>query len=578
MAPSSKITLRVLVYLLGLVGLSFAQSYTGDQYKKALWMATRYLGAQRSGTGPNWILQQTGYPTSFVKDSYNGQDVSGGWFDCGDHVMFGQTQYYAAYVIAHAVETYPYAWWDLYDGSYADYKASGDYSINGGVPNGIPDIIEELRYEADFVVKATPDYQTFIFMKGDGTKDHLKWTHAGYMSTLTIAKGGESDGSRAIAANPNDAYAPGMAAAFLAVMGRIDPDATRRALYIAHAINAYRYSLMHSGVQSSGAFYMASSWDGRWVEGRALGGWEIYRTTGDLNVFNYAVTDYNAMKEGIYSRMEYANAVPLARLVMEPVLGPTYLNLATSNYLQLLRDSLNPQGVTTRYNMAGFATRGPISAAYLEGMYDATNGITEHTAFTFKQIDYILGANNTQQSYMVGWDEGSAIDVSAPHHRGFWLNEDIVLNNNPTNYNALKGPTGTKYLGAVIGGALDGSYIRDVVNYKFNEPCIDMNATWIGALAYAVQTLKPTATPLAKQTFVRVAGLFRSVRAGNEWVFSSLAKRPLAVSIVDIQGRAVATLRGSSELRWTLPTSGIYQAIIRDDQGHQQSVRIQSVR
>lgn len=38
-------------------------SFSDDQYQKALWMTTRFYGAQRSGVGPNWLLA-THNPTS----------------------------------------------------------------------------------------------------------------------------------------------------------------------------------------------------------------------------------------------------------------------------------------------------------------------------------------------------------------------------------------------------------------------------------------------------------------------------------------------------------------------------------
>ncbi len=97
-------------------------AFTADQYKKALWMTTRYFGAVRSGNVPNWATQDTKYPTSFVKDAYKGNDVSGGWFDCGDHVMFGQTQFYAAYILAKGYASWKNGFTDAYHGDFSDYK------------------------------------------------------------------------------------------------------------------------------------------------------------------------------------------------------------------------------------------------------------------------------------------------------------------------------------------------------------------------------------------------------------------------------------------------------------------------
>ena len=102
---------------LAVFGLAFTDSYAGlstDDYIEAAWMTTRFFGAQRSGQGPNWVLDGTNNPTSFTGDKYNGKDVSGGWFDCGDHVMYGQTQGFASYILAVSFAEFTKGFYDLY--------------------------------------------------------------------------------------------------------------------------------------------------------------------------------------------------------------------------------------------------------------------------------------------------------------------------------------------------------------------------------------------------------------------------------------------------------------------------------
>ena len=174
---------------------------SADDYVEAAWMTTRFYGAQRSGEGPNWLLDGSNYTTSFTSDKFpsgthSGKDLSGGWFDCGDHVMFGQPQSFASYVLALSLTTFTEGWRDLYHGDYTDYKASGDYTRLGGEANGLPDLLEELRYEADFWVKAAPDASTFVVVKGNGSEDHMRWVTPGKMSTLSKDLGGGIDDSK----------------------------------------------------------------------------------------------------------------------------------------------------------------------------------------------------------------------------------------------------------------------------------------------------------------------------------------------------------------------------------------------
>ncbi len=127
----SALSLMAFIPSAGLAALST------DDYIEAAWMTTRFFGAQRSGEGPNWILDGTNYTKSFTKDNYNGKDVSGGWFDCGDHVMYGQSQGYASYILALGYSEFTKGFYDLYTGDYTDYKESKDYTRKGGKPNGV---------------------------------------------------------------------------------------------------------------------------------------------------------------------------------------------------------------------------------------------------------------------------------------------------------------------------------------------------------------------------------------------------------------------------------------------------------
>ena len=306
--------------LLGLASTAAFAALSTDDYVEAAWMTTRFFGAQRSGEGPNWILDGTNNPTSFTKDSYNGKNVSGGWFDCGDHVMYGQSQGFASYVLALAYAEFTEGFYDLYTGDYTDYKASKDYSMKGGKPNKERDLLEELRYEADFWVKAAIDGNNFVTVKGDGNADHQKWVTAGAMSKLGSGEGGEP---RSITGNANDSYTPGMAAAMLAVMARMDPEESNQKKYLDAAKVAYSYSKNHKGVTNSGSFYESTWWDGRTQDGVFLAALELYRTTKDESYKKDATKYFDDLQfmKGMYTRFSYSNAVPLSVVMGAGALG-----------------------------------------------------------------------------------------------------------------------------------------------------------------------------------------------------------------------------------------------------------------
>ncbi|MBR4815107.1 MAG: glycoside hydrolase family 9 protein, partial [Paludibacteraceae bacterium] len=127
-------------------------------------MTTRFYGAQRMGEGVNWLIA-THVPgevsedvqfdsskfvqgKSFLNDADGDYDLTGGWFDCGDYVLFGQTFYYSAYMLLLGYTAFPEGYPDFYSEDYHGYIESDDYTWEGkqGKPDGIPDILNEVKY------------------------------------------------------------------------------------------------------------------------------------------------------------------------------------------------------------------------------------------------------------------------------------------------------------------------------------------------------------------------------------------------------------------------------------------------
>ena len=476
---------------LGLATTTAFAALSTDDYVEAAWMTTRFFGAQRSGEGPNWILDGTNHPTSFTKDSYNGKNVSGGWFDCGDHVMYGQSQGFASYVLALAYAEFTEGFYDLYTGDYSDYKASKDYSMKGGKPNKERDLLEELRYEADFWVKAAIDGNNFVTVKGDGNADHQKWVTAGMMSTLGSGEGGEP---RSITGNANDSYTPGMAAAMLAVMARMDPEESNQKKYLDAAKVAYGYSKNHKGVTTSGGFYESTWWDGRTQDGVFLAALELYRTTKDESYKKDAEKYFNDLQflKGMYTRFSYSNAVPLSVVMGAGALGlePGGQYRDVERFLEkLYQENMSNdvfKGETS--NSAHFHVRTPSGGAFLYALYSKLFDDDSYDSMIEKNVAYLLGDNSNKKSYVVGFTKNGANAPKRPHHRGYYGNED------PGREVGGMGdaPEKNKYLGGMIAGNFnDGNHSGDVSNWQLNEVCVDMNAPMVGALGYILSKKAP---------------------------------------------------------------------------------------
>ena len=479
---------------LAVFGLAFTSSYAAlstDDYVEAAWMTTRFYGAQRSGQGPNWVLDGTNNPTSFTGDKYNGKDVSGGWFDCGDHVMYGQSQGFASYVLALSFAEFTKGYYDLYTGDYTDYKASKDYTRKGGKPNDVRDLLEELRYEADFWVKAAIDENNFVTVKGNGNQDHNKWVTAGAMTKLGTGDGGEP---REIKGHENDAYTPGMAAAMLAVMARIDPDESARAKYLKAAKTAFAYSKSHKGVTNSQGFYESSWWNGIWADGPCLAAIELYRTTKEETYKTEARKFYDMIdfeKNG-FSRLSYSDASPITYILGEFIFEwhPQGDLAGVQTYLdRIYLENVDSQGIYNKdIKGAGFPTRSPSGGAFLYALYSKFSKDSSYDKDIEKNIGYLLGDNSNKKSYVVGFTRNGANAPTKPHHRGYYGNEDPGRDVN----GAGSAPEKNKLLGGMIAGNFSsGSHDGNVSNWQVNEVCVDINAPLVGALGYILSKKAP---------------------------------------------------------------------------------------
>ena len=501
------VAIAVFAVILGFAGVGggvFAQNQTAaagkfnkEQYKKALWMVTRFYGAQRSGIGPNWLLMDHKYKVSFVRDSSDGRDLVGGWFDCGDHVLFGQTFYYSAYMLAKAYETFPTGFHDLYNGTdYSDYAASGKWGMDGGTPNGIPDLLEELKYATDWMIKATPNGATFYYEKGDGGVDHKNWVTSGYMSTLPKNEGGEKDSPRAIAKNPNDGPMASFAAGTLAIMSKIyrKYDAAYADTCLNHAKNAYAYAKSNKGSAAgaaSGSYYGAGKNPENTFNIAAA---EMLLATKD----NSYKSDINLDKNNVPFHgwaFDYSNPhdiVPYAVAMAVPENKNDLLDAMKSKFITRFTGTVNAEKVATTGNADWGALRYPANHSFIAALYQNAKSVNDYDQFIYNQVDYILGENNSKQSFVVGFCEGCTKQATKPHHRNVYLNDQ---NPNAQGMSALTIPERNKSFGYMVGGSFTSSSYQDNINsYQYTEGGLDYNAGLVGALAYVVSKLDPADT------------------------------------------------------------------------------------
>lgn len=499
--------LKLLVAMLAVVSISvgnvFSQAFTTTDYKKALWLTTRFYGGQRSGS-ENWLLYNhlpagvdaslKGKAFSADKDT-DGYDLSGGWHDCGDHVKFGQTEFYSAYMLLKGYAEFPKGYDDYYSYDYACYKTSGDWSWEGNKhqPNGIPDILEEVKHATDYFIKCTRNSSTFYYQVGQGDPDHAKWETAVKMQTESVSNGGQT---RVVYKNPNDASMPSFCGATLALMSRLyrQYDATYADLCLTHAKYAYDYAATKKwnvAGTGDGGFYSAN--DNAKDDYACMVSelfWATNTTSYKTEALAFSVKASPGQGGDIYGKgygFDYSNngdiAVYNLALLGHPD-GKTVLNSIVNTHY---KGNVQSDG---QFN-GGNASWGPLrynaNSAFIVALNQKLQGTeAKPDKFIYDNIDYILGKNSASQSFVVGFGAKSA---KFPHHRNVYLND---ANPGDAAKRQMTIPTKNAQFGAMVGGTRSVSqYSDDVVNYQHTEPGIDYNACLVGVLAYINSVLAP---------------------------------------------------------------------------------------
>ena len=445
-----------------------AQTLTNDGYRKAQWMATRFYGGQRSGEGPNWLIMDHGAGKDFVQDADGDYSLAGGWHDCGDHVKYGQTQFYSAYVLLKAFAEFPAGFDDYYGPDYKGYRQSGDFTWEGGKggPNGIPDLLDEAKYATDYFIRCARSETVFYNQVGDGNLDHKQWVTSVKMATLAATEGGQP---RKVFKNPADASMPSFCGASLALMSRLyrkfDPAYAEQCLL--HARYAYAYAKAHPGTEGTkdGGFYPANA---RWQDDYVIVASELYWATGEAAFLEEAKSKASSVLEHNYT-LCYNNNDDLAAYNLAR-LGLADKQALLQKMVDRYKGSVTAAGVGNIGDQWG-RLRFPMNQSFAAGLLAKLKESAAVDPFAWKNLDYALGKNDARQSFLVGFGDKSP---QHPHHRNVFLNDD-----NSANKNSLAIPARNRQAGILMGGTLSpGDFKDEVESYVNTEGCIDYNAGW----------------------------------------------------------------------------------------------------
>jgi Cellulose binding domain./Glycosyl hydrolase family 9./Domain of unknown function. len=456
------ISLAVIITLISAVFIQEPKAEAASyNYGEALQKAIMFYEFQRSGKLPEDKRDNWRGDSGLNDGADVGLDLTGGWYDAGDHVKFNLPMAYSQAMLAWAV-----------------YEAEEALAQSGQLGY----LLDAIKWVSDYLIKCHPSPNEFYYQVGNGNVDHSWWGPAEVMQM-------NRPSYKVDLANPGSTVTAEAAAALAsAAVVFADRDPAYAATCIRHAKELFAfaentksdrgYTAASGFYDSHSGFYDELSWAGVW----------IYLATGDETYLNKAeqyaehwgtepqtnIISYKWAQ--CWDDVHYGACLLLAKIT-----GKSVYKEAIERHLDYW--SVGYNGERIHYTPKGLAwldswgaLRYSTTTAFLASVYADWEGCGSEKAaiyndFAKKQIDYALGSSG--RSYVVGFGVNPP---KRPHHRTAHSSWADSMNVPDYHRHVL--------IGALVGGpGNDDSYSDDISNYVNNEVACDYNAGFVGALA-----------------------------------------------------------------------------------------------
>ncbi|MED6156480.1 hypothetical protein PIB30_014699 [Stylosanthes scabra] len=455
-------------------------SSSSYDYADALEKAILFFEGQRSGKLPS-NQRVTWRGDSALSDGKSQNvDLTGGYYDAGDNVKFGWPMSFTVSLL-----------------SWADIEYQTDEKQTR------QNLQTAIRWATDFIIKAHTSQTTLFTQIGDANADHQCWERPEDMDTpRTLYKIDASSPGTEPAADS----AAALAAASIAFK---TTDPAYSSTLLTHSKSLFDFADKHRGSYSlSCPFYC--SYSGYQDELLWAASW-LYKATGESEYLNY-ITSNQGWSQAVTEFSWDNKFVGAQTILTQEFYGEKKDNLAkfksdaesfvcammpgsssqqiktTPGGLLYTRDSSNLQ-YTTGSTMVLFIFSKILSRNNIGGIQcgSAHFTATQIRAFAKTQVDYILGKNPMNMSYMVGFGDKYPKKL---HHRGSSIPSIKVLqakvgcNEGMSNYYNSPNPNPNTHVGAIVGGPDSNDHFSDErSDYSHSEPTTYMNAAFVGSLA-----------------------------------------------------------------------------------------------
>jgi endoglucanase len=431
-------------------------------------LVVKFYGAQRSGDGANWLL-----PASSTCHMNDGEalnvDLTGGWYDAGDHVKVTLSIAYASYVMLKAFDAFPTA--------FAD-KDSQRYT---GAPNGVPDVLDEARYATDYLAKAHIAENTLVGMVGNAQNDHRQWVTCTDQEALPAMQGGRP---RPVSTQAN-ADVSGITAASLAIMSRLYRpfDAALADSYATHATQVYAIGKANPMGSNPGLYGQNGE---AWLDEMLAGAAEMYRLTNEQTYLTDAL-DFNARIENHGWAPNYSQSADFSRHSLyvggQAAAVGEFWKLDVENYQAKLSADELIDGLV--YFDQWGSLRYAAGAGFSAALYAQVTNDAAARELAVSQLNYIAGDNEYARSFVVGYGTNPPLN---PHHRNadnLDVNLAGALVGGPHTEGLTQGQ-GANQIQVTIPGYQDVTE-----DYVGNEVALDYNAGIVGLAAFGVIAQRP---------------------------------------------------------------------------------------
>lgn len=435
----------------------------GEALQKAIW----FYDAQRSGNLPADNRVSWRGDSALQDGSDSGLNLTGGFYDAGDHVKFG---------LPFAASMSMLAWGAV---------ENRDAYVGSGQLNHL---MANLRWGTDWIIKAHPSPNVVYGQIGAGDPDHAWW---GSAEVMAMARPSYKVDPSCPGSDLAGEYAAATASASI-VFKETDP--AYAATLITHAKQLYAFADTYRGkysdcITDAGKFY--NSWSG-YQDELVWGAIWLYRATGDAAYLTKAKAEYQKLSTEPQSSersyrwtiawddKSYGAYVLLAKLTGEQMYvsdANRWLDYWTTGYNgNRIRYSPGGQAVLDTWGSLRYAANTAFAALVYSDWLSTRDSARARTYHDFgaRQINYALGDNPRNSSYLVGF---GANPPRNPHHRtahGSWSD-------------SIQEPAISRHTlyGALVGGpkSNDDAYTDSRSDYVMNEVALDYNAGFTGALA-----------------------------------------------------------------------------------------------